>query len=383
MCKTNLWLRRIYAASGKCDVRSLAANQYRVPLPSNGLPQPVARVMLQSHPPAEPQWLALSDHPLALDPAGIADVVQRGSFVVELIPPKDSATVLLDYKTNVNWPRAFSIFQDPAAGIIVLHRQADTLLRHHLPGPLPCDWELARLTYTWDGPARTWSLRLEDTAGTWAHQAHGTNPMPMTGADIMALCAGQNLTRKHPSVQWFGICLQPLGPTPKTWFGKRTPIDTTQGPVVADDLRPGHMVMTRDNGPKPLHAIHKITLPNRARFAPVLLRAPYFARYTDLLVAPGQLTLLSGVAVEYLFGEEAVLAPASALRDGNTALTDARRPTTACIALELATPDLIIADGCPLMCSDSTAPLPYRLLQDYETLPLQSLLGRGGQRNAA
>lgn len=57
---------------------------------------------------------------------------------------------------------------------------------------------------------------------------------------------------------------------------------------------------------------------------------------------------------------------------------------THCIALDLGKPALILAGGCPLLCSPHAATaLPYRLLHDYKVLPLQSLLGRGGQRNAA
>lgn len=327
----------------------------------------------------------MSDHETPINPAGIADVVQRGSLVMDLAPPTCTGSVLLDYKSNVGWPRAFSIFLDPNAGLVVLYRQANTIQRHHLPGPLPSHWGLARLTYAWDGPARTWSLRLEDTAGSWLHVAQGRNPMPLSGSDIIALCAGKNAARRDVAVQWFGFCSQTPTPSPSAWIGQRTPIDTVRGKVAAENLRIGDMVTTLENGPQPLLAVHRFVLPNKGRFAPVLLRAPYFARQTDLLVSQGQLTLLSGAAVEYLFGEDAVLAPAAALRDGNSALPDIRRPITNCIALDLGKPNLILADGCPLLCGtdNAMAPLPYRLLHDYEALPLQSLLGRGGQRNAA
>ena len=332
--------------------------------------------------PSDPHWIALSDHHAPIAAAGIDDLVQRGSFVMELAPPKDGMAVLLDYKSDTGWPRAFSIFQDANAGLIVLHRQAGSLLRHHLPGPLPRDWDLARLTYAWDGPARVWSLRLEDCGGAWVHQVQGSNPIPMAGADILALCAGHNLTRKDASVHWFGVCLHTCLPLPKAWIGKRCPVDTMRGPVAAEDLRPGDLLVTRDNGPKLLRGLYHMTLPNRGRFAPVLLRAPYFARATDLLVSQSQLILLSGAAVEYLFGEDAVLAPAAALRDGNSALPDTRRQLTGCIALELGAPDLILADDCPLLCSYEQARLPYRLLQDYEALPLAGG-GRGRHVNAA
>ena len=331
----------------------------------------------------DPRWIAVSDHDGPLGPAELADVVEQGCFVMEMVPPKAGATVLLDYKTDAALSGAVSIFQDVEVGVIILHRQSDAVKRYHLPGPLPRDWDTARLTFVWNGPARTWSLRFEDSTGTWAQQAHGTNPLPMAGADILALCAGQNLLLKDASVLWFGFCLDKPATAPLAWVGKRCPVDTTRGPVPAEKLRPGDLVLTRDNGPKVLRAVHQMTLPNGGRFAPILLRAPYFAKSTDLLVSQGQMMLLSGAAVDYLFAEDAVLAPAYALRDGNSAMIDARRPTTGCIALDLAAPDLILADGCPLLCSDPGDQMPYRVLQGFEALSLQAMLGRAGQRRAA
>jgi Hint domain len=321
----------------------------------------------------------------AITPAGLADVVQTGSLVVELTCPVDGGSVLLDHRADAGWPRGFSIFHDAQAGLVILHRQGAAVARHILPGPLPRDWALARLTFAWDGPARHWSLRLEDVQGAWSREARGTNPLPLAGPDLLALCAGGQGSRRDASVQWFGVALTTPSPQSATWIGHRTPVETLRGRVAAGDLRIGDQLLTLDHGPRPLRAMHHGQMPNRGRFAPVLLRAPYFARQTDLLVAQGQLTLLSGVAVEYLFGEDAVLAPAFALRDGNSALSDARRPITTGISLDLGAPHVILADGCPLLINlDCTkAALPYRLLHDYETTTLQSLLGRGGQRSAA
>lgn len=333
-----------------------------------------------------PQWLALSDHYGPLHAGGMTDLLQRGSLIFELSSPRTHAAVLLDYRSDVGWPRTISVFHDTDAGMILLHRQGDRIARHVLPGPLPGGWDLARLTYSWDGPARHWTLKFEDAAGDWAHFADGINPMPMVGADLLAMCAGQKLVCRDASVDWFGVCLNDVPAAwPAVWMGQRTPINTKRGKVAIGDLQSGDLIATLDNGYVPLRKLSRMILPNRGRFAPVLLRAPYFGHVTDLLVAGGQLTLLSGAAVEYLFGEDAVLAPVSALCDGNAAMADVRRPLTACVALDLGSPQIVFADSCPLLCQTLSNPaaLPYRLLQDYETLPLQSLLGRIGPRCAA
>lgn len=329
-------------------------------------------------------WIALSDHAGPVNSAGIADLVERGSLVLEFVPPPGNGTVLLDYRADDGWPRAFSIFYDSTAGLVVLHRQGATLQRHVLPGPLPTDWRLARLTYAWNGPARRWSLHLEDAYGGCTLRADGVNPMPMAAPDILALCAGAQGTRPDASVQWFGVCLQVPDLAAGAWIGQRTPIDTARGRVAAADLQIGEKIITRDYGLCTLRGLAFKTQPNRGRFAPILLRAPYFAQHTDVLVSRNQLALLTGAAVEYLFGEDAVLAPASALLDGNSALTDARRPLTNTVMLDFGTPQVIYADGCPLLVQStgSSDPLPFRLLHGYEAATLQSLLGRGVQRYA-
>lgn len=295
-------------------------------------------------------WLVLCDLAGPVYPQGVEDVVQSGCLVLELTLPKDRACVLLDYRSDLGWPRVFSIFQDVDVGIVVLNRQGATVLRHVLPGPLPRDWTLARLTCFWDGPARVWTLRLEDASGTWSLVASGANPMPLAGADLLALCAGPNAASKDAAVHWFGFCRVHCHHAPPAWIGHRTPIDTARGRVVAGDLRADDRVATQDNGYQPLQSVRHMMVPSRGRLAPMLLRALYFGRHTDLLVGQNQLILVSGSAVEYLFGEDAVLAPAAALHDGNSAFLDLRRPLVAGVTLDFGQSELVLADGCALLC---------------------------------
>ena len=122
--------------------------------------------------------------------------------------------------------------------------------------------------------------------------------------------------------------------------------------------------------------------------APVLVRAPYFAAHSDLLVSADQLVALSGTEVEYLFAEDEVLAEAGHLTDGRSALYDTRRAVTACVSLDLGYPDLILSDGCALASARhgaraGTLPQPRRLLRCYEAVPLLALLGRSNGRRAA
>ncbi len=172
------------------------------------------------------------------------------------------------------------------------------------------------------------------------------------------------------------------------WIGLRTPINTINGPVAVGQLRPGDLIVTLDDGPLPLQARHRMDLPGRGSFAPVLLRAPYFGSHADILVSRDQMVLIGGASVEYLFGQEEVLVPASLLMDGRVAHPDERRSLTPCVALDLGRAALITADGCCLLSvppglAMTNAGLPRSALQDYEALSLMSLLGRGSLRLVA
>ena len=112
------------------------------------------------------------------------------------------------------------------------------------------------------------------------------------------------------------------------------------------------------------------------------------ARGRDLLVSADQLVALSGLEVEYLFGEDEVLVSAGALVDGRTALADNRRGTAPGVSLDLGGLHLIDCMGCTVMTADNGPPstmpiLPLRALRDYEALPLMSLLRRLKSSDAA
>lgn len=208
-------------------------------------------------------------------------------------------------------------------------------------------------------------------------------------ADIAALCASQSARAAHPAVLWFGLTRGDAPPARAPWIGLRTPVETTRGPVAAGNLVPGDLILTVDDGPVPLLALHRHDLPSKGSFAPVLLRAPFYGETQDLLIASDQMIALNGAEVEYLFGEDEVLVKAGLLADGRTALLDQRRSVTTSVALEFARPELILAEGCALLCAPQSqtrlapATLPRRGLQSYEVLTLMTLMGRSSRHHAA
>lgn len=326
-------------------------------------------------------WVALSDRGL-LDPADAGEILQRGSFVMELSLPLLDAEILLDFQSNSGWARTFSIFHDPKTGVVLLHRQGETVVRHHLPGPLPMGRGTGRLTFNFDAPARTWSMVFEVLGGDKPIRriASGVNPLPLHCNDLAVICES---CRPFRSVLWYGVMKAQTLPRSAPWIGLRTPVETSLGSVCAGHLKPGDIIMTYDRGPVPLRAAVPLALPARGSFAPVLLRAPYFGQSQDMLVSADQPIVIGGLETEYMFDRDSVLVPAISLVDGRTAFSDTRRAVTGSVALDLGVPAVIEADGCLLgVGHDPDAEFPMKSLRTHEVRSLMSMLGRSPKRAA-
>lgn len=334
----------------------------------------------------EDAWLVLSDRVIPADAIGLeSPIVEAGHFVVELALPLTEAAVLLDFHSAEGWPRTFTLFHDPLAGLVLVHRQGRTVVRHALPGPLPEVGGTGRLSLRFDAPKRIWDLRFEFLSAPDVAPllAHGIKPLPLRTDDLLGLSHGTSRARRHNSVLWFGLTRGANLPARAPWIGQRTPIETAKGQVLAGHLKIGDLVATTDGGLLPLRRINRLTLPACGSFSPVILRAPFFGASHDLLVAADQRVVLGGPEVEYLFNEDQVLVEAGALVDGRSALAEQRRAVASVLLLEFDHPALVIADGCALLAARPTDAAPCRVLQTYEVLTLMSLLGRSGHRRVA
>ncbi len=108
--------------------------------------------------------------------------------------------------------------------------------------------------------------------------------------------------------------------TPGTW------IDTVSGPRRIEDLAPGDLLVTRDNGLQPLRwicqrrldAAHLRAWPQHR---PILIRAHSLGRNLprqDMLVSPQHRMLLQGWRAQLHFGESEVLIPARGLMNDHS-----------------------------------------------------------------
>jgi Hint domain len=113
-------------------------------------------------------------------------------------------------------------------------------------------------------------------------------------------------------------------------FTVGTLIDTPDGPRPVEDLRPGDLVLTADDGPQPIRWIGRRTV-RRAELAadtrlwPVTILAGAFGPgqpSRDLSVSRQHRILRSGWACELHFGEAEVLVPAHRLANGRTVRLD-------------------------------------------------------------
>ncbi len=145
-----------------------------------------------------------------------------------------------------------------------------------------------------------------------------------------------------------------------------TLVDTPDGPRPVESLRPGDDVLTggaavcklRWNDTREVVAI--------GQTAPVLIRAPYFGLNDDLRVTPSTRMLVSGAAVEYQFGTDAVLIRACDMVNNVSIKRDHSRPVIVFHHLMLDDHDCVSVGRCRV-----------------ETVLLSDLLAADGAQGAA
>ena len=96
-------------------------------------------------------------------------------------------------------------------------------------------------------------------------------------------------------------------------FVAGTLIATPNGDTPVEDLQPGDLVMTQDDGPQALRWVGTREVAAEAHFAPILIRAGTFGSHGDVMVSPLHRVLIRDSLAELLFGEAEVLVAAKDL----------------------------------------------------------------------
>lgn len=96
-------------------------------------------------------------------------------------------------------------------------------------------------------------------------------------------------------------------------FVSGTLILTPNGEVPVENLCPGDLVVTHDDGPQPVRWAGQRTVAAVDQFAPIHIRAGTFGDHNDLLLSPQHRVLINDSLAELLFGEAEVLVAAKDL----------------------------------------------------------------------
>lgn len=129
-------------------------------------------------------------------------------------------------------------------------------------------------------------------------------------------------------------------------FAAGTRIATREGELAIEHLLPGDLVLTMDNGYRPIRWIGSTRVRAAGNLAPVLFRAGALANTRDLLVSPQHRMLLAGAHAELAFGEHEVLAAARHLVNGRTILR-AEGGEVVYYHMLFDTHEIVFAEGCP------------------------------------
>ena len=101
-------------------------------------------------------------------------------------------------------------------------------------------------------------------------------------------------------------------------FTRGTMIETPEGLRAIEELTAGDMVLTRDNGARPIRWIGSQAVAAAGKLAPVMIRAGALGNDRDLKVSQLHRMLVTDWRAELMFGEPEVLAAAKHLVNGDT-----------------------------------------------------------------
>ncbi|PIE16213.1 MAG: hypothetical protein CSA68_03470 [Rhodobacterales bacterium] len=265
--------------------------------------------------------------PPVLSPRGLTS----GSLILEVSmgPTFSARQPLLRYRH----PRAgchFAVWMDEYGAARVELRSGAARFRLSVGAEQAALPQQLRLTFSWQAPGgqgvNTALLSVENLGRGTLHQAESDTALPLPVPVVDALLAENTIHHIAPVVSLVALSdqIEPVGFIPSIAAG--APVETVNGPVPIEQLKPGDRVLTVDHGPQPLRWVCARTVPMMGLFRPLRLRAPYFGLSRDILVAPEQRILFENDAVEYLCGQDSMLAE---VRDIENNISVLQEPATA------------------------------------------------------
>ena len=243
--------------------------------------------------------------------------VPKGSIVLEThLSPDARPQSLLSYRRRGARETSFSVMSTPHGSVVLVMAQGDSIVHEVIERGREARTETLQVTVSWDYAKSTGRLVVARPETEHVIIRHFRITHAPLLSDLLALARPQGLTEIDPDVIFLALStsIEPVGPMPS--LAPSVPLETPLGLRMAVSLKQGDVVRAASGKLVPVLETVTRTVPSLGSFRPVRLRAPYFGLKQDVVVSRHQRLLVSGPEVEYLFGREQVLIPASALTNG-------------------------------------------------------------------
>ncbi|MGJ8603486.1 MAG: Hint domain-containing protein [Marivita sp.] len=243
--------------------------------------------------------------------------VPRGSILLETgLSPDARPQTLISYKRDGSTPSSFSLMSTPHGSVVLVIAQGDVVVHEVVERGREARTDTLQVTISWDVRNQAGRIVVARPESEHVLIRHFTMTHAPLLSDLAALARPQGLTEIDPDVIFVALSteIEAVGPMPT--LSPSVPIETAQGVRLAASLRQGDVVRSANGKLIPVLHTVKREVPSLGSFRPVRLRAPYFGLTQDIVVSRHQRLLVSGPEVEYLFGREDVLIPASTLASG-------------------------------------------------------------------
>ncbi|SEP57582.1 Hint domain-containing protein [Loktanella sp. DSM 29012] len=252
-------------------------------------------------------------------PGDLDALMARGALMVDCaILPSLTEQTLLFYAAKTPWDTALSIALSPEGVVILRHRVGRSQRTYRLNTGVKERAVSVTIVFNWDAPTRQASLSAEfpDT-GALAYRVLNA-PLPPTLRDARRIMMDRRQCYLAPGVRFAAIATDqvPVGPLPS--LDGQTQVITQTGLRSIQSLRPGDLVQTATGGMAQVRWTGAVTLPARARFRPLRVKAPFYGALRDIDCAACQQIRFHHSAVDYLFDTRTVVARAGDLLEGLT-----------------------------------------------------------------
>lgn len=284
-------------------------------------------------------WLAIWDSSRLIypDKPVRAPDLSQGVLTFDARPRTTDIVPTILWQGRTGTVEDFRVIHYPDKAVSVEHGD----FRYETPPGFLSAGDPFSLHYCWDVLGRTDSLILENgETGDRLLAPVG----PQKAPDLDALLPAS--MDASIAIDHAGIANHYLPPVPLPGLATGAMVDTPDGPRPVEALRPGMLVNTGQRGVQPIRWIGQTEPLARGATAPIEMRAPYFGLSGDTSVARNQRILLSGPDIEYLFGEDHVLARAGDLVNGRSARLCMTHPTRVYHHILLDDHDCLMAGRC-------------------------------------